>query len=405
MSASATPSASLLANLRGELMRLAPFAQMTRRACRSLHRRRRRRPISRRARSCCRPTTARCAQLCLVRQGSITGRRGLAEAAGGFELDAGDLFPVGALMGERAVTATYNANVDTFCLLLRRAAVKALAADSAPFADFLNARVLRFLELSRSALRAEYSSQALAEQSLETPLVSLVRAAPVAVRGETPLAQALALMHERRIGSVLVTDDAGAPQGILTRHDILGRVTLPQVPLAAPISQVMSAPVQALDAAATAHDAALLMSRHGIRHVPVTQDGRVVGIVSERDLFSMQRLSIKQVSAAMRAAADVAELRSAARPDPRLAGRLLGQGIGARQLTELISHLNDVLTERLVQLCAAQHGLDLQRACWLAFGSEGRGEQTIATDQDNGLVFDSDDAERDRPPGSPSRAA
>jgi CBS domain-containing protein len=88
----------------------------------------------------------------------------------------------------------------------------------------------------------------------------------------------------------------------------------------------------------------------------------------------------------------------------QLAGRirefarnLLGQGVHARQLTELVSHLNDLLAERLVELVAARRGLDLSRACWLAFGSEGRSEQTVATDQDNGLVFDSDDAERDRP--------
>jgi CBS domain-containing protein len=45
-------------------------------------------------------------------------------------------------------------------------------------------------------------------------------------------------MHERRIGSVLVTDPPGQPLGILTRHDILGRVTLAQVPLDThPVSQ------------------------------------------------------------------------------------------------------------------------------------------------------------------------
>ena len=81
----------------------------------------------------------------------------------------------------------------------------------------------------------------------------------------------------------------------------------------------------------------------------------------------------------------------------RFARNLLGQGVGARQLTELISHLNDVLTEQLVTLVAARRGVDLSRACWLAFGSEGRGEQTIATDQDNGIVFASDDPARDRP--------
>ena len=150
-----------------------------------------------------------------------------------------------------------------------------------------------------------------------------------------------------------------------------------------------------------AQDAALLMSRHGIRHVPVTDAndpaGRVVGILSERDLFALQRLSLKQVSTAIRAAPDVDTLRVVAADIRRFARSLLGQGVRARQLTELISHLNDVLTERLVTLVAVRHGVDMARLCWLAFGSEGRSEQTIATDQDNGIVFDSDEPARERP--------
>jgi CBS domain-containing protein len=141
----------------------------------------------------------------------------------------------------------------------------------------------------------------------------------------------------------------------------------------------------------------LLMSRQGVRHVPVTDGGRLVNIVSERDLFALKRLSLKHVSTQIRAADDLPALQAAAGQIRRLAGHLLGQGVQARQITELISHLNDLLTERLVQQVAARHGLDLSRACWLAFGSEGRSEQTVATDQDNGLVFASDDGERDRP--------
>jgi len=160
----------------------------------------------------------------------------------------------------------------------------------------------------------------------------------------------------------------------------------------------MSSPLITLGVEQTAQDAALAMSRHGIRHVPVADaGGRVVGILSERDLFALQRLSLKQVGTAIRAASDVAALRALA-PDIRgFARNLLGQGVGARQLTELISHLNDLLTERLVTLVAAAHPIDLARGCWLAFGSEGRGEQTIATDQDNGIVFASNDPAQDRP--------
>lgn len=392
-----TPASThLAADLHGELRRRPPFSQMAREhverfiaAAQPVH--------LLPGQTVYAPDGGAVHDLLWIRRGTVTGRRGHDDERSGFQYEAGDLFPVGAALGGRPVTATYTADEDLYALRVSVDAVRALAAVSPPFSEFLHGRVLKFLELSRRAVQAAYSSQVLAEQTLETPLGRLGRKAPAAVRPETSVGEALGLMHERGIGSVLVTDDAGAALGILTRHDVLGRVTLPQVPLAAPIAQVMSAPVHTLTVEHTAQDAALLMSRHGMRHVPVTQGGRVVGIVSERDLFAMQRLSLNHVSSAIRAAADLDTLRVIAPELPRLARSLLGQGVGARQLTELISHLNDLLTERLVEMIAQRHGLDLQRCCWLAFGSEGRAEQTIATDQDNGLVFDSDDPARDRP--------
>jgi CBS domain-containing protein len=204
-------------------------------------------------------------------------------------------------------------------------------------------------------------------------------------------------MHERRVGSVVVVDGQGAPRGILTRHDVLGRVTLPALSLATPIEAVMSTPLHWLDGSCTLQEAALVMARHGVRHLPVCESGRLVNIVSERDLFALQRLSLKQLSTRIRAASDLLSLQRAAVDIRGFARNLLGQGVQARQLTELISHLNDVLTVSLVQLLAREQGVDLQRACWLAFGSEGRSEQTVATDQDNGLIFASDDPRAERP--------
>jgi CBS domain-containing protein len=155
--------------------------------------------------------------------------------------------------------------------------------------------------------------------------------------------------------------------------------------------------VLTLDVGASAQQAALTMSGHGIRHVPLTEGGRVVGLVSEGDLFRLQRHSLKGLGGAIRAAADVPALVAVAADVRRFAQQLLAQGLTARSLTALTSQLNDLLTERLVVLLAARHGRDLRRACWLAFGSEGRSEQTIATDQDNGLVFESADADAERP--------
>ncbi len=394
--ARSSPSPSLLGHLRAELVQHLPFSAMRPEHVDQFLEAATQRYFAPGERVLD-PASGAVSELLCVRRGSISGRRGVADSTGPIEYVAGDLFPVGALLAGRAVTATYTANEDTFCLCLPAAAAQALVRQSAPFADHLNGRVLSFLELSRRATQAAFASQTLAEQSLETRLAELAPKTPLACAPDTPLAEALARMHERRVGSILVQGEDGRIEGILTRHDILGRVTLPQRPLTTPIAAVMSAPVHTLDDGHRLSDAAMLMSRHGVRHVPVLRDGRVVNIVSERDLFALQRLSLKQLGSSLRGAPDEATLVGLAASIREFARNLLGQGVHARQLTELVSHLNDLLAGRLVELVAARRGLDLACACWLAFGSEGRGEQTIATDQDNGLVFDSDEPARDRP--------
>ena len=391
-----SPSASLLANLRQELVRSPPFAQMDAAALDDFLTQTQQRYYAP-GDLLVEPASGVVTEIFYIRQGAVTGVRGMAELSGGaFQYEAGDLFPVSAAVAQRAVTASYRAVQDTFVLVLPVDAMRALAERSAAFADFLNGRVLKFLELSRRALQVAYSSQALAEQSLETPLGQLARTAPVTCGPDAPLREVLQTMHGKRIGSMLVTDAQGHPLGILTRYDVLGRVALAQVPLDAPVSQVMVQPVYCLTVEHTAQDAALLMSTHGIRHVPVTRGGVAVGMVSERDLFAMQRLSLKQVSTSIRAAPDVDTLKLVAQDIRRFARSLLGQGVQARQLTALISHLNDVLTQRLLEILAEQHGIELQRLCWLALGSEGRSEQTVATDQDNALILPDDTTQAQR---------
>lgn len=382
-----TPSGSLLANLRQELARYTPFSQMTAGDLDFflVHAEQQ---YFEPGETLVEPASGEVTHLFFIRQGAVSGKRGLADLQGGaFQYEAGDLFPISAAIAKRAVTATYQAVADTFVLVLPCGAMQALAEQSVPFADFLNRRVLKFLELSRQALQVAYSSQTLAEQSLETRLGDLVRRAPVTCRPTTALREALTEMHQRRVGSMLITGERGEPVGILSRDDILGRVALQSVPLETPIQTVMVQPVHSLTHEHTAEDAALMMSRYSIRHVPITRDGVVVGIVSERDLFAMQRLSLKHVSTSIRGAPDIDTLKLVAQDIRRFARSLLSQGVQARQLTALISHLNDVLTERLLEIKAAEHGVDMSLLCWLALGSEGRSEQTIATDQDNALIL------------------
>ena len=326
--------------------------------------------------------------LYLIRQGRVSGRRdipGIEETA--FLLDAGSLFSIGSAFANRPVSTTYSAVDDCFCLLFPVEAMRQLASQSIPFSEFLNNRIWGLLQESRIALRNAFASQALAEQSLESRVGDLALKKPLTIGPNKSLREALTLIDEKKVGSILIVEDQHTILGILTRYDVLSRVTLSNLDLSTPISAVMTPDVKTLTVDDTAEMAGLLMSRFHIRHLPVLDRGELVGIISERDLFSLQRLSLSNISSAIRGTDDLAQLKKCADDIRTFARNLLGQGVQARQLTTLISHLNDVLTVRLIEIYAAKHQLNMTQFAWIALGSEGRSEQTIATDQDNALVF------------------
>lgn len=328
--------------------------------------------------------------LYIVKQGAVRSRQPLIWRAGGNDalvLGAGECFSVAALMEKRAVTGTYVAATDIFCYRLARGHFERLMEMSAPFRHFCTDRLAALLRQSRSLLAQQYAATVSERQSALTALRVLIRRAPVACGAETSVRAALELMHANKVGSVVAVDEARRPTGILTEHDVLGRVTLAGADLDAPLRGVMTANPVCLDVNDTAHDAALVMAQHGIRHVVVTESRHLAGVITERDLFALQRVSIRQINRDIEAAAGLSQFQQAARDIRSLTEGFLGQGVGAAQLTSMICALNDSLTRRMVVFEAAAASVPMDTWCWLAFGSEGRIEQTLATDQDNGIVF------------------
>ncbi|MBX3663897.1 MAG: CBS domain-containing protein [Burkholderiales bacterium] len=309
-------------------------------------------------------------------------------------LGAGESFSVGALLERRAVTSPYLATADTFCYELPAAHFPELLQRSPVFAAFATRYLASMLRESRRLIRMG-SSSAEEQQAMSRPLASLIGRSAVTCPPQTPVGDVLKTMQDRKVGSMLVVDGAGALLGIFTRHDVLDRIALARCDLAQPISSVMTPNPLTLPAEASAWEAALLIASRGIRHVPVHDGARVIGVVTERDLFALQRVSVRAIHRTVADAASVDELRHASDDIRRLGRSLLGQGVAAEQLTLIISTLNDALTRRLLEIESRRFDLHGVRWCWLAFGSEGRYEQTISTDQDNGLVFEGDAAPDD----------
>ncbi len=306
-------------------------------------------------------------------------------------LASGECFPLGALIESRAVINDYVAVTDTFCYEFDKALFDTLLAESPPFGGFCTHRIAHLLQESRRHARAIANEDAHERHNMTSLLSALLRRSPVTCKPDAPLREVLESMRALRIGSMVAVDPAGRPVGIFTERDLLDRVVLAQVPLDGPLSGVMTVKPTTLDESASAFDAALLMARHGIRHLPVTRGEMLVGVVSERDLFSLQRVGMREVSRAISHAKAPEALEAAATDVRSLARNMLAQGMAVEQLTQVIVALNDRLVEHAIRLVLADGDLTDLDVCWIALGSEGRMEQTISTDQDNGLIFTAHD--------------
>lgn len=229
-------------------------------------------------------------------------------------------------------------------------------------------------------------------QAMYSPLGSLIRRAPVTVPLDASVRQAIRVMDEKRIGSIIVADAGGKlPLGIFTLRDLLHRVALPGCTLDLPIAAVMTAGVITVKPHTTAYQAALIMGSRGLRHLLVVDEaGELIGIVSQNDLFALQRSGLNDVTGNIREAKDLPALQACSKDIRRMADAMLLQGVAAEQLTHLISTLNDLLTLRILELTHDEFELPQVPWCWVALGSEGRYEQTLSTDQDNGIIFEAD---------------
>ena len=227
----------------------------------------------------------------------------------------------------------------------------------------------------------------MAPPMLEQALASYATREPVSCLPDAPIRTVLETMGRERIGAMVVVDLMRHPVGVFTLRDVLEKVALQRVDLAQPVATVMSERVWTLPGNTPGFEAALLMAREGIRYVLIVEEGRLAGVVSESRLFSAWSGGLGDAGAAIRAAPDVDGVVAAASGIRALAERLREQGLRAESVTRVITTLNDLVTQRLIEVSGGAPPMQVAGACWIALGSQGRAEQTLATDQDNGIVF------------------
>ena len=107
------------------------------------------------------------------------------------------------------------------------------------------------------------------------------------IDGDSSVFEAVQLMVENNVGSLLVTE-RGEVAGIVTERDYLRRVTLEGRTEEAPVREIMSSPLVVATLETTVDECMAMMSDRRIRHIPVVDEEKVVGLVSIGDLVKFK---------------------------------------------------------------------------------------------------------------------
>ena len=227
------------------------------------------------------------------------------------------------------------------------------------------------------------------ENEFFRPIRDIEQRRVVSCGADDVLVDIVGRMREMSISCVVVVEGE-RPTAILTDRDLRNKVIAAgRDPAGLRVRDVMSAPVITIGEEDVLYEALYRMSRHGIhRLVVVDRKGALAGIVTVTDLLRLQAHSPHQLVLDIEKADSIDALRELHQRIQKLIVHLAGTGIAIRDTVKLIANLNDQVLIRLIDLLRRDRYPDLTADfAFVVMGSEGRGEQTLSTDQDNAILY------------------
>lgn len=272
----------------------------------------------------------------------------------------------------------YVAVEETLCHLIPRPVVLDLIRRNPAFAAFFYADVSRKLEAFAQQRKTE---------GVESVLRARVRdvryRAAVFVDGGISIEQAGRCMRDNDINALFVRD--GQRLGVVTGMNLSKAVVLRRLPLGTAIREACHFDVVSIDLDDFVFEALLLMTKHGKRRLAISSNSHYVGFLEDIDILGLFAGNSQLIPGRIQRARGIDDLAGAARDIQAQVERLHRQGLRVDLIAEMTSDLNRRLFTQLFGMVAPPS--IREAGCLLLMGSEGRGEQTVRTDQDNAILL------------------
>lgn len=288
-----------------------------------------------------------------------------------------DTFDSRALLHDRNGHGFF-ARDETLCYVIPRRVALDLIQANPRFAAFFYREISQKLdELARDEEAKRYGSL------MHAKVGELFLHPPAFVAASDTIEAAGHLMREINSNALFVRD--GERVGIITGMNLSKAVVLRRQPIQMPVRELANFDIVSVQADDFVSSALLLMTKHNKRRLAVRDGERLAGILEEIDLLGFLAGSAQVVAGRIDRAYGLDDLGGAAHEIDAQTRILRRQGVKVEVIAEIVSDLNRRLLSRLFEMLAPA---ELRTSsCLIVMGSEGRGEQTMRTDQDNGLIL------------------
>jgi CBS domain-containing protein len=210
----------------------------------------------------------------------------------------------------------------------------------------------------------------------------------VSCPGDTPVYEAAGRMAEHKTSCLFVQDAQDNIIGYVTDITLRDNVVARQIDSRQPVETIMDNPIVAISTQAYVYEAILLMFQTKTRYLLVEEKGRYRGMISRNKLLSEQAQSPFVFIQSVKLAQSVEELQSKWKKVPDIVTQLLGRGVKAEIVNQVITTVADTIAGKVIEEVIAQMGTPPAKFVFMVLGSEGRKEQTLKTDQDNAIIYE-----------------
>ena len=219
-------------------------------------------------------------------------------------------------------------------------------------------------------------------------LEDVINKSPVSVDIETSITVAAQIMTNQKVSSLLVTREDKLI-GIITDRDLRSRVVAASLDTHLPVSQIMTTNPAQITENRTLFDALALMTERNIHHLPVIDQQTLVplGMVTASDIIRHQRGNVLFIIGELSKAENLYELTRLSWQLPHYFSAHAKKAGDYDIAGKILSQATDIMTRKLIGFFQQANGKAPMMFAWLVYGSQAREDQTMGSDQDNGLLL------------------